>query len=197
MIFRKFNFWKTFFFLALFLGILNMSAYALAESDALKPNDKCSQQSSGKISRGRIFGNKILCTETFECFPETEILSNNIKEKFYKKTLEVTKEFSARKKDGSFKKLSQCKFQVVFTYDKKTFVKVENCEKDIDISINNDKWSIMDVKEIFPDDKVCLVSLKCVLYKEDLLGVHEYMMDGHVDVMCSIMGNIGINTDLH
>ena len=174
-----------------------MSVYALDESSGSKQDDKHPQQSSEKISRGRIFGNKILCTETFEYFTETETSINDNKEKFYKKMLEVTKEFSTRKKHGGFKTLAQCKFQLAFTYDKKSFVKIEDCAKDVSISIGNDDWSIMDVKEIFPDDKICLVSLKCVLYKEDVLGMHKYMMDGHIDVMCSIMGNIGINTDLH
>ncbi len=196
MRFKKFIFWKMLCFAVLFLGILGMRSYAFAEGIGSESAVKCSQAPSEKISRGRVFGNKILCMETFECFPETEVLKENNK-KFYKKTLKVTKEFKIPKEDHSFKTMAQYEFQIIFTYDKDNFVEIENPEKDISFCKNKGNWKIMDVKEIFPEDKIWLVSVKCALYKEGLLGSHEYIMDDHVDSFCSVMGNIGINTGIH
>ncbi len=194
--FKKINFLKMFCFSVFLFGIFGMSSYAFDETDGSKSNDASSQVSDQKISRGRVFGNNILSMETFEYFPEKEVLGKN-EEKLYKKTVKVTKEFGTRKKDNNFKTVAKYEFQVVFTYDKKSFVKVEDAEKDIDVYKSNSKWSIMDVKEIFSDDKICLVSGRCSLYKEDALGFHTYMADGHADVFCSIMGQVGINADLH
>ena len=68
MRYKRFAFLKMFCFLALFLGILQVRSYALNDNSG--SGAKLSQISSEKLSRGRIFGNDILCMETFEFFED-------------------------------------------------------------------------------------------------------------------------------
>jgi hypothetical protein len=176
------------FCLLIFLiGTSGICSYALGESSGTDYGDK--------ISRGRILGNDMQCIETFEYFPETEFL-NSKSEKLYKKTLKITKEFNPLEK-SSYETAAQWETQLTFIYDKKSFVEVDDPGKNIEIQTSKDKWRVMDIKEVFPTDKICLVSIKSVLYKENLLESYDYIVDGHADVFCSAMGEIGVNTDLH
>lgn len=191
MRYKRFIFFKTLCFLTFFLGISVIRSYASSDSNNSGTGAKPTQTSVETFSRGRTFGNDILCVETFEYSPETEFLNaNNVK--FYKKTLKIVKEFRIMK-NHEYRSVAQWEHQFIFTYDKKTFVAAQESDKDINIKTSSSKWSIMDVKEVFSEDKMCLVSVKSVLYKGD----SNYIVDGHADVFCTIMGNIGVNTDLH
>lgn len=156
--------------------------------------------------RGRKSGD-IFCEEKVRIFPEEEFMDAD-GVKLYSRTIEIGKEFKkeskkedrvdAKRINGSgFESIASHKSKIKFTYDKKTFVKILDPDNDIEEEETGDPWNVMDVKEIFPEDKRCLVSTRCVLYKENRLRVREYALSSHYDVMCSVSGQIGINTELH
>lgn len=153
-----------------------------------------SSDSIREFRRGRRCGD-ILCEEKVKIFPEEEIAKGN-EVKLYSRTVEIGKEF--KKQNGNAVKLvSSHTSKIKFTYDKHKFVEISEPDKDIEEQETGNSWSVMDVKEIFPSDLQCLVSTRCVLYKENKLRVKEYVLSSHYDVMCSVSGQIGINTELH
>lgn len=153
-----------------------------------------SSESAREIRRGRKFGD-ILCEERVKIFPEEKFVDNSGAE-LYSRTVEIGKEFKRHNED-TVKVVASHTSKIKFTYDKKTFVKICDPDKDVEENETGNSWSVMDVKEIFPGDDQCLVSTRCVLYKENRLRVKEYVLSSHYDVMCSVGGQIGINTDLH
>ncbi len=150
---------------------------------------------SQKILRGKVFGGKSMCVETLEYFPEEKTNTDN--GDIYKKTISAKKEFQKSKKNNAFKTEAEYTIKITFTYDKKTFVKIENIEKDIVSEKVNKKWEIVDLTEILPSKNTCLVSTKCLLYKSGTLNNKIYLNNSHLDIFCSILGEIGINTELH
>lgn len=153
-----------------------------------------SSESVKEIYRGRISGD-ILCSERLRIFPEEKFTDENGKE-LYSRVVEIGKEF--KKTDvKSSKIVASHTSKIKFTYDKKSFVKIDDPDKDIEENETGGSWSVMDVKEIFPSDEQCLVSTRCVLYKENSLRVKNYVLSSHYDVFCSLGGKIGVNTELH
>lgn len=171
---------------SLFVG----GAYSYDTPEILSGNN----ESVREIYRGRVSGD-ILCTEKLKIFPEEKFNDENGNE-LYSRTIEIGKEF--KKEDKKIAKVvASHTSKIKFTYDKKTFVKILNPDKDIEESETGDSWNVMDVKEIFPDDTQCLVSTRCVLYKENSVRIRQYVLSSHYDVFCSLDGKIGINTELH
>ena len=153
-----------------------------------------SSDSVKEIHRGCRYGN-ILCEEKIKLFSEEEFLDMN-GSKLYSRMVEIGKEY--KKQSGkSVKQIASHTSKIKFTYDKKTFVKISDPDNDIKEDKTGHSWSVMDVKEIFPSDTQCLVSTRCVLYKENQVRVKEYVLSSHYDIMCSVGGQIGINTELH
>lgn len=171
---------------SLFVG----GAYSYDTPEILSGNN----ESVREIYRGRVSG-EILCTEKLKIFPEEKFNDENGNE-LYSRIIEIGKEF--KKEDKKIAKVvASHTSKIKFTYDKKTFVKILNPDKDIEESETGDSWNVMDVKEIFPDDTQCLVSTRCVLYKENSVRIRQYVLSSHYDVFCSLDGKIGINTELH
>lgn len=153
-----------------------------------------STESVREFHRGRSSGG-ILCMEGLKIFPEEKFTDENGNE-LYSRTVEVGKEF--KKNDNKLSKVvASHTSKIKFTYDKKSFVKICDADKDIEEVKTGNSWSVMDLREIFPEDNQCLVSTRCVLYKENTMRVKEYVLSSHYDVFCSVDGKIGVNTELH
>ena len=150
---------------------------------------------SQKILRGKAFDDNFMCVETFEYFPEEKIKTDE--GDIYKKIIKSKKEFQKNKKNNVFKTEAEHKIKITFTYDKKTFVKIENIEEDIVSEKVNDKWEVIDLTEVLPSKNTCLISTKLLLYKSSVLGNKIYLGNSHLDIFCSTLGKIGINTELH
>lgn len=144
------------------------------------------------FSRGHIFGD-MLYEEKLKIFPEEKF---NDQDDLYSRTVEVVKKFKKYNK-GMAEIVGSHKSKIKFTYDKKTFVKIDNPDKDIEESKIDGSWSIMSIKEIFPDDMQCLVSTRYVLYKENKMRIKKYVLSSHYDVFCSLEGKIGVNSEMH
>ena len=153
-----------------------------------------SSETVREFRKGRVSGD-ILCGERVKIFPEEKFVSND-GQTLFSRTVEIEKEFKKRGKNAT-KAVASHTSKKKFTYDRKTFVRIDNPDKDIEESETGDAWSVMDVKEIFPQEKNCLVSTRCALYKENKLRIKEYVLSSHYDVTCSIDGQIGVNTELH
>lgn len=179
----------TIFLTGIFVSI---SVYAADECDVVFPN---TQEMESEFSRGRVFSNGIKCCECFKCFKEESYLTQG--KQNYKRKIEISKIYKKKDKDKIFKTLVTCNAGIVLTYNKDDFVQIEKYSYDVKHNTSSKKWSLMNIGEVCPQEKNCLLSTKCVLYKEKSSGAHDYVMDGHFDVLCSVNGNIGINTDLH
>ncbi len=143
----------------------------------------------------KILENDILCTETVQSYTEEKIQAQKQNTK-YKKRIKMTKIFERKNKEGNFKEVANCICEIIFTYDKKSFVKIEDPLKDIKIDCSDKKWSVMSLAEIFPQEKMCLVSSTFVLYKENALGIKEHKSNTHFDITCSLDGILCINTNI-
>ena len=143
----------------------------------------------------KILENYILCTETVRSYTEEKIEKPQ-QPTIYKKKVKITKIFERKNKDDSFKEVANCSYEITFTYDKKSFVKIEDPFRDIKVDCSDKKWSVMSLAEIFPQDKMCLVSLTFVLYKENILNIKEHKSNTHFDITCSLDGVLCINTNI-
>ena len=175
----------------MFIAIVSMGNVNICAKDILFMNDI---ESVAEFSRGKIFPNGISCEERFKCFRE-EITQDNGKMNYHR-TVEISKIYKKNSK-GDLKILASCSARIISSYDKENLVKVEKYCYDIKNSDISEKWSLMGIGEVVPQEKNCLLSTKCSLYKVSLSGVHNYVTDGHFDILCSCDGSIGINTDIH
>ncbi len=184
----KNNLIKLIFLFTLIISSANVNVDA---KDILFMND---MESLAEFSRGKTFPNGISCEERFKCFRE-EVTQDNEKIN-YNRTVEISKIYKKYSK-GGVKILASCNARIIFSYDKESLVKVKKYCYDVEKSDISEKWSLMKIGEIVPQERSCLLSTKCSLYKVNLIGTHSYIMDGHFDILCSYDGNIGINTDIH
>ncbi len=156
------------------------------------------EQNPEIVTRGHMELDKYISIESFDCNPEEEHILDNGK-KVYTKNILVKKEFrkdNAESKEGLDNIEAVLHVDVTFTYDKNSFVKIDKRDKDIKIEKKLKDWKLRNSTEILPSDEVCIVSNKYVTYKKSSLGVGDYIMTGHIDLLCSKLGEIGINTEL-
>lgn len=104
-------------------------------------------------------------------------------------------------KDGvSAQKLLEHRIKVVFTYDKKSLVKIDNAEEDIDcykakLDSGKKRWKMAQTYEILYDEGICIVSEMFTVFKQQKLTDRiKYVENSHVDFMCTPQGNIAINS---
>lgn len=157
-----------------------------------------SSQASGSaqnLSKGRIVSSKYLNTDNITMNPEIEISSNS-GNKVYKRNIVAKKDLKKIGSNSEWNSLASIVLDVTFTYDKKSFVEIQN-DDDIKTDKTNTKaWKIRNTAEVFPGKNACLVSDRYAVYKNSKLGVGDYIMDGHIDLLCSDNGEIGVNTEL-
>lgn len=178
--------------LCLGIGLLCM----ISVGHATETTEK--EKKSEVITRGHMGIDKYISTESFDCNPEIEdVLENG--SKVYRKNIVVKKEFKRdNPKENSDTNDIEAKLQVdvTFTYDKNSFVKIDKRDKDINVQKKVKDWKLRNSTEILPNDDVCIVSNKYVTYKKSSMGVGDYIMSGHIDLLCSKLGEIGIHTEL-
>lgn len=143
---------------------------------------------------GKVLDNKYLSMQTIETSPEEEYTLEN-GEKIYKKHVSILKEYSKYDKESVLCNLNT---NIVFTYDKKSFVKINDPEQDVKIGKINNKWKTRDCTEILQENnKICSVSNKFVVFKKSDNDVGEkYTTNGYVYVSCTITGDVKIHTEL-
>lgn len=141
--------------------------------------------------RGKLISSKYLCNENCIFYPETEHV-NTSGEKVYQKKIDIKRSIQELNKEKESK--ANMDFEVIFTYDKKSFANAESS----DVSTRNvcKSWKIKDVTEIRPGKTVCLVTNKYIIYRKGSIGIKDQLMEGHADVLCSPEGEIGLNTNL-
>ena len=150
------------------------------------------------ITRGRMGLDKYISTENFDCNPETELILEN-GNKIYRKNIVVKKEFkkdNSKGNDDPNDIEATLHVDVTFTYDKNSFVKIDKRDKDINVQKHVKDWKLRNSTEILPNDEVCIVSNKYVTYKKSSSGVGDSIISGHIDLLCSKLGEIGIHTEL-
>jgi len=175
---------KNFLFVAGILCVANLT-HICAEEGERREN----------VSRGKIIFSKYLSLEDINFNPETEFISAN-GDKYYKRNISAKKNFKKINNNQDYKLKGSLDLDVTFTYDKKSFVKVESPEE-LKSSKASKKWKIRNTSDIHPSDKTCLVSNRYAVYKKATLGVGDYLMDGHIDLICSHRGEVGVNTELN
>lgn len=178
--------------LCLGIGVMcvNFLGYAV---EATEKNE-----SSEVITRGRMGADKYISTENCECNPETEHTLEN-GDKVYRKNIifkKVFKKDNAKSNNNLEEDENSFNVDVTFTYDKNSFVKIDKRDTDVKVEKETKNWKLRYSTEILPSDEVCIVSNKYVTYKKSNLGVGDYIMTGHIDLLCSKLGEIGIHTEL-
>lgn len=146
-----------------------------------------------------IFGDGTECKTNVKYGLEYSTIDPNTQEKIYKKTALANFDFY-RRKENDLKKVLTYKLKVIFTYDKKSFVKIEDPLEDvysIKEDFRNDKWRIMECAEVFPmtslKDPYCIVSGQCIIYK-NATNSKVYSDNTHMDFICTKDGDITFNT---
>lgn len=150
---------------------------------------------TGVTERGKALFSNYLCLENLSFGPEVKHISEN-GEKFYTKNIIVNKEISKVSDNTSLNSKSKIDLDVTFTYDKESFVKINDLKNDIKTSKSNDNWKIGDLTEVYPGKDSCLVSSTYSVFKKSSMGLGDRILDGHIDIMCSKYGDIGLDTEL-
>ena len=167
-----------------------MESSFIYASDKMNTHTTISEGKEVK-EKGKLVSSKYLCNEKCTFHPETQHISDS-GEKIYKKRVDVKRTIEEVSKENQPR--ANLSLNVIFTYDKKSFVKVE--QDDFKNYERCKFWKLKNISEIRPDKSVCLVSDRYIIYKKGSIGVGSHLMEGHVDVMCSLMGDIGLNTNL-
>ena len=61
---------------------------------------------------------------------------------------------------------------------------------------NKKNYYLKPLMEIFSEEKISTGSVKYNLYQKNILESYDYIADGHIDVFCSSVGDIGINSNI-
>lgn len=174
-------------------GIFNS---ANAESDVPRSDYKNNGSLVGTVEKGKVLFSDYLCLENLDFSPETEHTSDKGR-KIYRKNIVINKEFSKIDEDATLKQEAKISLDVTFTYDKESFVRIDDRENDIKVSKSSNKWKVGNLTEVFPGKETCLVSDTYSIYKKSSTGLGEHIVDGHVDLVCSKFGDLGFDTELN
>ena len=185
------KFGKCFKYLIFALCVFCCGAFTKAFADGTSET----KPQTSSLNKGRIVSSKYLDVDNITMNPEVEVPSET-GDKLYKRNVVAKKDLKKIDKDSEWNSLASISLDVTFTYDKKSFVKIQN-SGDLKSDKNNTKaWKVRTTTEVFPGKDVCLVSDRYAVYKNSSLGVGDYIMDGHIDLLCSNRGEIGVNTEL-
>lgn len=143
----------------------------------------------GMTCKSKIINDNLVCMETVEYSPEISTLHMN-GETTYRKKVIIKREY---KKSGTLEALGDCKLSFTFKYDKKSFVR---CEPEVIKKSKKGAYYLKFLTEILPEEKVSTGSVKYNLYQKNILESYDYILDGHIDVFCSYMGDLGINSNV-
>lgn len=186
--------YKKLLFLATLFSCFGLFTTANAQS-SVQSASVSNHSPTGKTERGKSLLSDYLCLENLNFGPEIKHISKN-KELYYTKNIVINKEISKIEDNTSLSSGSKINLDITFTYDKESFVKINDLKNDIKISKSSDNWKIGDLTEVFPGKDSCLVSTTYSVIKKSITGLGDRVLDGHVDVMCSKYGDIGLDTEL-
>lgn len=152
-------------------------------ANAVKPSKE-----EGISCRSKPVNDNIVCFETIDYSPEKSIKHTSGKITYRKKII-VKREY---KKTDSLEVLADCTVVFTFKYDKKSYVK---CEFTMP-GKNKGEYYLKPLVEILPEKTISTGSIKYNLYQKNILGVYDYILDAHIDIFCSSMGDLGINSSM-
>lgn len=178
--------------LAMFISSVGLFGSANAQTE-ISPVDTSSL--TGVTERGKALFSDYICMENLNFGPETKHVSKS-GEQFYTKNIIVNKDISKINDDATLDSRAKINLDVTFTYDKNSYVKIKNPKNDVKTSKTSDKWKIGDVTEIYPGKNSYLVSTTYSVFKKSATGLGDKILDGHIDIMCSKYGDIGLDTEL-
>lgn len=170
-----------------FLTALILSMVTLSSSIGIS-----AFSSNTEIKRGKLLSSKYICSENLKIGNENETsLSNG--GKVYKRNVNIQKKFEKIEENKDFDQQATLGLNVTFEYDRNGNIKTSNIEK----TKNSDYWKIKNLAQVYPSNDHCLVSNRYCAYKKDVMGtVGRYVLEGHMDVICSANGDLFINTEL-
>lgn len=117
-------------------------------------------------------------------------------EELFKKTVTINFVFSDNDKE-----VIKHTTKITFTYDKKDFVKIAECKKDVthETTVANKTWQSNHNWEILPSENECTVSDMCTIYKKSdtlMPGPKKYFDSDYIDITCTKDGKIRANTEI-
>ena len=141
----------------------------------------------GMTCKSKSFNNNIVCFETIMYSPEISTFHQD-GTTTYKKKVTIKREY---KRADTMEILTDCTVGLTFKYDKDSSVtcKCSMLEK------NKKNYYLKPLMEIFSEEKISTGSVKYTLYQKNILESYDYIADGHIDVFCSSVGDIGINSN--
>ena len=198
---------KTFFknFILLILGIqlfifnkTNVMSYnspELIEKKSVAPNKSCSEVKKIELGKG------LECVLKFKYYPEyIKSTDETGAAGEYSRSVSAVGTLYSNKDGIAGKKLLEHKVKVTFTYDKKSRVKIDCSDDDIDchkkrLDDSNKRWKMAQSHEILYDDGICIVSEMFTVFKQRKLSDEiRYVENSHVDFMCTPQGYVAVNT---
>ena len=148
-------------------------------------NNNCEE---GTICKSKSFSNNIVCFETITYSPEISTFHQDGTTTYRKKVI-IKREY---KRADSLEVLTSCTVALTFKYDKDSFV---TCKCSM-IEKNKNNYYLKPLMEIFSEEKISTGSVKYNLYQKNILESYDYIADGHIDVFCSSVGDLGINSNI-
>jgi len=147
------------------------------------------------IERGRPISPNYVCNENIKSGHEVATFDNKGRN-LYKKVVNIKKTYKKSDNSKNSDVQGEIDLELKFTYDKKSYVEVSS--EDITGSKKSTKWKIRDLTEIIPsENNIVLVSSRYAAYKKGKQqGLGDYLMDSHIDVLCSSEGDIVVDTEL-
>ena len=142
----------------------------------------------GSVCRTKPFSNNITCFETIDYSPEISTKHASGKTT-YRKKVTIKREY---KRADSLEVLTDCIVAFTFKYDKDLSVKCETNMYESD----KREYYLKPLVEVFPEKTIFTGSVKYNLYQKNILGVYDYIADGHIDIFCSSQGDLGINSNV-
>ena len=170
------------FVVSLALGVI------ISGSNSVMAGATTNNCEEGTICKSKSFNNNIVCFETIMYSPEIST-SHQDGTITYKKKVTVKREY---KRADTMELLTDCTVGLTFKYDKDSFV---TCKCSM-IEKNKNNYYLKPLMEIFSEEKISTGSVKYNLYEKNILESYEYIADGHIDVLCSSVGDIGINSNI-
>ncbi|MGN1043858.1 MAG: hypothetical protein ACI4PR_03545 [Acutalibacteraceae bacterium] len=180
--------WHIFFMVWCMMFVFLLSGSSVKANETL--SDLC-LDSEGVLSHCKFLRNDIICTEKYDYSPEIKRIKIHDLT-VYRKKITVTREYM-KVQNSEASLIASGSYEVSFTYDKKSAVKVDINGNDSVKSSGMLKFLL----EKFCDDNLALLSTKYVVYEKSPTNEYKYLMDGHTDISCTINGEILINSDVH
>lgn len=198
----KNDFFKIFI---MFLLIIPIYFMTLPQPAALQADAECREGPCITPDRGfrevkkTCFGNGLECVMTFRYCPECVRNVDPDGTVWYVRMVSITGSLFDVSNEEIPKKIVERKLKVTFTYDKKSFVGLDNPEEDLDCHRNllDDSktiWSVAQTCELMQSDKFYGINEMFTIYKKNPKNAKmEHIENSHVTLICTVSGDIIVN----